>query len=60
VFLLNTQKLHAATVLSSSTSSTQQVWIFDEPNFVICCFIDITIHFNSLVTASARQTGNLK
>ena len=50
-------KDHAATVLSFSESSAEQVWIFDQLS-VISCFIGITIHFISLRTTSARRQMN--
>ena len=50
-------KDHAATVLSFSESSPEQVWIFD-PLSLISFFIDITIHFICLRTASARRQRN--
>ena len=50
-------KDHAATVLSFSESSAEQVWIFDQLSLT-SCFIGITIHFISLRTASARRLRN--
>ena len=49
----SSSKDHAASVLSFSESSAEQVWIFDQLS-LISCFVDITIHFISLRTASAR------
>jgi hypothetical protein len=53
----SSSKDHAATVLSFSESSAEQVWIFDQLS-VISCFIGITIHFISLRTASERRQRN--
>jgi hypothetical protein len=53
----SSSKDHAATVLSFSESSPEQVWIFD-PLSLISFFIDITIHFICLRTASARRQRN--
>ena len=50
-------KDHAATVLSFSESSAEQVWIVDQLS-LISCFIGITIHFISLRTTSARRQRN--
>ena len=50
-------KDHAATVLSFSESSAEQVWIFDQLS-LISCFIGITFHFISLRTTSARRQRN--
>ena len=50
----SSSKDHAATVLSFSESSPEQVWIFD-PLSLISFFIDITIHFICLRTASSRR-----
>ena len=49
----SSSKDHAATALSLSESYDKQVWVFDQLS-LISCFIDITIHFISLRTASAR------
>ena len=53
----SSSKDHAATVLSFSESSPEQVWIFDQLS-LISCFIGITIHFISLRTTSARRQRN--
>ena len=53
----SSSKDHAATVLSFSESSPEQVWIFD-PLSLISFFIDITIHFICLRTASAKRQRN--
>ena len=53
----SSSKDHAASVLSFSESSPEQVWIFD-PLSLISFFIDITIHFICLRTASARRQRN--
>ena len=53
----SSSKDHAATVLSFSESSPEQVWIFDQLS-LISFFIDITIHFICLRTASSRRQRN--
>jgi hypothetical protein len=53
----SSSKNHAASVLSFSESSAEQVWIFDQLS-LISFFIDITIHFICLRTASSRRQRN--
>ena len=53
----SSSKDHAASVLSFSESSAEQVWIFDQLS-LISFFIDITIHFICLRTAISRRQRN--